>query len=309
MFVDKIREKQSGLLLYGITPPKVGTDASKIENYGIKTVERVNNMNIDALVIYDVQDESERIEDERPFPFLSALDPLYFAEKYLYDAKVSKIMYRPAGKYTPNELGNWIQRVALHGFSAVFVGVPSPTHVPKTSLPETYELVKKLAPKTNVGGVIIPERHAELRDEDERVMSKVKHGVTFFVSQCVFHVGYAKDVIASLIANSNKTGQEIPTIIFTLTSCGSAKTLSFIEWLGIYIPDEIKHYFLSSSNILEASVGECIKIANELADYCVEKNIRFGFNIESVAIKKDEIEASLRLVDEVDKILKNKGLR
>jgi hypothetical protein len=309
MFVDKLDKKKSGFLLYGITPPKVGTEAIKIDNYAEKTVSRVQNMDIDALVIYDVQDESERIEDERPFPFLSALDPLYFAEKYLFEAKVAKIIYRPAGKYSSTELTNWIQRMDLHGFSPVFVGIPSPTHVPKTSLVEAYDLVKSTSNKMHVGGVIIPERHAELRDEDVRVMSKVNQGVTFFISQCVFHVGYAKDVINSLIANSNTTGQEIPTIIFTLTSCGSPKTLSFIEWLGIYLPDETKHMFLSSQNMLQASVAECIKIARELTDFCVENGIRFGFNIESVAIKKEEIEASLNLVNEVNNILKQKGLR
>jgi hypothetical protein len=67
--------------------------------------------------------------------------------------------------------------------------------------------------------------------------------------------------------------------------------------------------FLSSQNMLQASVAECIKIARELTDFCVENGIRFGFNIESVAIKKEEIEASLNLVNEVNNILKQKGLR
>jgi hypothetical protein len=31
MFFDKIKQRKSGLLLYGITPPKTGTEESKVD--------------------------------------------------------------------------------------------------------------------------------------------------------------------------------------------------------------------------------------------------------------------------------------
>jgi hypothetical protein len=309
MFFDKIKQRKSGLLLYGITPPKTGTEESKVDNYAKKTVERVNNLPIDALIIYDVQDESERITDERPFPFLNALDPLFFTERYLNDIKTSKIVYKPAGKFHPYELENWLTRISELGIHPVFVGIPSPDHVPKTSLLEAYEIFKKIDKRQCLGGVAIPERHAALHDEDERIFSKAKKGVSFFITQCVFDLDFSKDLIDALAAYAQRNTQEIPTIIFTLTSCGSERTLRFIEWLGIYIPASMKIQLLQSSNILADSVDICIHIARELAQYCVSKNIPFGFNIESVAIKKEEIDASLQMVNTIEGILKEYNLR
>lgn len=309
MFFEKIDQKKSGLLLYGITPPKVGTEESKIQNYATKTVERVNSMDIDALIVYDVQDESERIEEERPFPFLNALDPLFFTERYLYEIEASKIIYKPAGKFQPHELENWVARISKLGYNAVFVGIPSPTHVPKTSLPEAYEIFKKYSNQSVLGGIAIPERHAALRDEDERIFAKVKSGVSYFVTQCVFDINFSMDMVDALVAYSKKQNTEIPTIIFTLTSCGSERTLKFIEWLGIYIPVDMKIRLLQSEKILQDSVDICLDIAGELTKYCKERNVPFGFNIESVAIKKDEIESSVEMVKSVAKILKAYHLR
>lgn len=309
MFFEKIDQKKSGLLLYGITPPKVGTEELKIQNYATKTVERVNSMDIDALIVYDVQDESERIEEERPFPFLNALDPLFFTERYLYEIEASKIIYKPAGKFQPHELENWVARISKLGYNAVFVGIPSPTHVPKTSLPEAYEIFKKYSNQSVLGGIAIPERHAALRDEDERIFAKVKSGVSYFVTQCVFDINFSKDMVDALVAYSKKQNTEIPTIIFTLTSCGSERTLKFIEWLGIYIPVDMKIRLLQSEKILQDSVDICLDIAGELTKYCKERNVPFGFNIESVAIKKDEIESSVEMVKSVAKILKAYHLR
>jgi hypothetical protein len=309
MFLEKIKQRKSGLLLYGITPPKIGTDENKIDNYAKKTVERVNSLDIDALIVYDVQDESERIAEERPFPFLNALDPLYFTERYLHDIATSKIIYKPAGKFFSNELDNWLQRIAILGFHPVFVGVPSPDHVPKTSLVEAYELYKKYSETSKLGGVTIPERHFALRDEDDRIFAKVNKGVSYFITQCVFDIGFSKDLIDSIVAYSANHQQQIPTIIFTLTSCGSERTLHFIEWLGIYIPAEMKARLLQSKDILSDSVNICLNHAQALTEYCLERNVPFGFNIESVAIKKDEIEATITMTKTIEGILKRYQLR
>jgi hypothetical protein len=57
------------------------------------------------------------------------------------------------------------------------------------------------------------------------------------------------------------------------------------------------------------SVEIAIAIARDLIQYCKEKAIPFGFNIESVAIRKEEINASLELLNTVRDLLKVNGLR
>jgi hypothetical protein len=98
-------------------------------------------------------------------------------------------------------------------------------------------------------------------------------------------------------------------VIFTLTACGSKKTLHFMEWLGIHIPDELKAELLVSENILQRSVEVCLEIAHELINFCMAKNIPFGFNIESVAIRKEEIEASIFLTNTIGNKMKALGIR
>ena len=70
MLVDKIKNKESGIVLYGITPPKKGTALEKIEEIAARQIERLQDLNIDGLILYDIQDEKSRTEVERPFPFM-----------------------------------------------------------------------------------------------------------------------------------------------------------------------------------------------------------------------------------------------
>ncbi|MES2517936.1 MAG: hypothetical protein V4585_07505 [Bacteroidota bacterium] len=309
MFLNKIKSKQSGILLYGITPPKSHTEPEKVKEIAEKTLSRLHSLEIDALVVYDVQDESARTDEERPFPFLSALDPFEFAKEHLHSLAIPKIIYRPAGKFTQEELSQWLENLVAHNFSPVFVGVPAPDFQPITSLPEAYKIWNKHQGISVIGAVTIPERHAILNDEDQRILDKMSHGVSYFISQCVFNVDYAKSMIDALEEGCIAQNQDSPTIIFTLTACGSKKTLHFMEWLGIHIPETLKEELMASENILERSVEVCIEIAEELITYCSAKNIPFGFNIESVAIRKDEIEASISMVNKINEMLKNQGIR
>lgn len=309
MFAEKIRAGRSGVLMYGITPPKYDTAPERIAEIAEKTIARLANLEIDALVVYDVQDESARTAEERPFPFLKALDPFEFASGYLRSLDVEKVIYRPAGKFSEEELSGWLGNLNEQGFYPVFVGVPAPDFPVKTTLPEAYQLWSRYKDSSVVGAVAIPERHALLKDEDKRILDKVASGVSYFISQCIFHVDYAKRMIEDLIRSCEAANQPLPTLIFTLSACGSLKTLQFMEWLGIYIPETLKEALAGSDNMLEKSVNVCLNIASELTDFCMEHSIPFGFNIESVAIRKQEIEASVYMVNKTRMLLEEAGIR
>lgn len=309
MFFSKIKRRESGVLLYGITPPKAQTPADKISEIAEKTLQTLSYLDIDALIVYDVQDESARTTEERPFPFTSALDPFYYASEHLQLLNVPKIIYRPAGKFTKAELSLWLDDLKKHKFYPVFVGLPAPDYIVKTSLKEAYEIWRDHVAHSVIGAVTIPERHAVLKDEEVRILDKIDCGVSYFISQCIFNVEYTKKILEDLQVACKNKKQELPTIIFTLTVCGSAKTLHFMEWLGIHIPDDIKEELKASTNAVARSVEIAITIAKDLIQYCQERSIPFGFNIESVAIRKEEIDASIELINTVGQLLKVNGLR
>ena len=213
------------------------------------------------------------------------------------------------GKFTKEELSDWLQSLKVHGFYPIFVGLPTPDYVVKTSLKEAYEIWQEHEDYSVIGAITIPERHAVLKDEQVRILDKVESGVSYFISQCIFNVEYTKQILIDLVIACQKKKQELPTIIFTLTVCGSLKTLHFMEWLGIHVPEDIKEELKVSTSPVARSVAIAIAIAKDLIQYCQDRSIPFGFNIESVSIRKEEIDASLELLHTVRELLKANGLR
>jgi 5,10-methylenetetrahydrofolate reductase len=309
MFLQKIKSGESGVMLYGITPPKAGTSPERVAEIAQRTVGRLATLDIDALVVYDVQDESARTKDERPFPFINALDPLTFASEHLESLNIPKIIYRPAGKFSAPELSDWLKKLHDQQFYPVFVGVPAPDYPVKTSLPEAYRIWEQHQETSVIGAVTIPERHEVLKDEDVRILDKMASGVSYFISQCIFNLDYARQVVEDLSLTCQKKQIAPPTVIFTITACGSAKTLDFMEWLGIHIPPQLKEELKAEADMLEKSVNICLNIASQLTAFCMERSIPFGFNIESVAIRKAEIEASIEMARVIGQMLQDKGLR
>jgi 5,10-methylenetetrahydrofolate reductase len=310
MFLDKIKKRKSGILLYGITPPKATTPAEKLVTIAEKSLTTLRTLDIDALIVYDVQDESSRTNEERPFPFSSALDPFTYTSQYLHELTIPKIIYRPASMFSKEELADWLNGLKNNNFYPVFVGLPSPDFIPKTTLNEAYEIWRHDHSQHSViGAVTIPERHAILKDEDVRMMDKVSGGVSYFISQCIFNVAYTKQMLDALVNTCQAKNREIPSIIFTLTICGSLKTLAFMEWLGIHVPEDIQQELKLCTNPAGRSVEIATAIAKDLIQYCQDRSIPFGFNIESVAVRKEEVEASLELLETVNRLLKVNGLR
>lgn len=308
MFIEKIKHKKTGILLYGITPPKAHNSQDKNIEIAEKTLKRIQTINADGLVIYDLQDESTRTSASRPFPFLPTVDPYIYASEFLKDLQIPKIIYRSVGKYDPKELSQWVSDIQDKDFASVFVGAPSKNYNGKIKLDEAYEIWKNENTSSFLGAVSIFERHNINKSEHLTILKKMEQGCSFFITQCVFNVGYAKDVLSELYYHCIKNDLQIPTIIFTLTTCGSKKTLDFMDWLGIHFPGWLRNELYHSNDILSRSIDLSLDIADEMMDFCIAKSIPFGINIESVSIRKEEIEASIDLYKRVEAMLQLKLL-
>ena len=304
MLEDKIYNKKSGVLLYGLTPPKVHADESKIQAIANKQIERISELEIDGLVLYDIQDESSRNESPRPFPFMETISPDVYSANYLKGLDLPKIIYKSVGKYSNDELSTWISENSKNIAYSVFVGTPSNKQKTALSLNDAYQINQNSNMSLRLGGVTIPERHYKKNDEHLRLFHKIDKGCHFFISQCVYNINNTKNFLSDYYYNSLETQRELLPIIFTLTPCGSVKTMEFMEWLGIDIPKWLKNDLKYSEDILSKSVDVCKSIAKELLDFCEGKNIPIGFNIESVSIRKAEVEASIELLKDV-KLLMN----
>ena len=298
---DRILNRESGFLFYGLTPPKASTSGERVREIADRQMARVRNLNVDALILYDLQDESSRNSNPRPFPFIETLNPDVYSSNYLSDLQLPKIIYKSVGKYSPGEFADWV-RSADNDLS-VFVGSPSKTQTDNLTLREAYRIKNEQNAQMVLGGVTIPERHRQKGDEHLRLFSKIDSGCRFFVSQCVYSVNHTLDFLSDYYYTAIELQRPMVPVIFTLTPCGSTKSLEFLDWLGIDVPHWLHNDLLHSENILRQSVDVCRQTAAEIIDFCRGKHIPMGFNIESVAIRKEEIEASVELVNDVRKLL------
>lgn len=304
MLTDKIRKKEEGIILYGITPPKIKHTEEEIKKIAKKHVERISKLNVDGLVLYDIQDESDRTDEKRPFPFIKTINPCEYSKNYLQDLKTPRIVYRAVGNYNEERFSAWLEETKQSQVHSVFVGAASHEQQTNITLKQAYELKRKVNDNLCLGGIAIPERHAKKHDEHLRVASKINSSCEFFITQCVYDLEASKIFLTDYAKYVKENDLEMVPIIFTLTPCGSAKTLDFMKWLGINIPNYLEEDLKESGNILEESVKLSRNIFEELYIFGKKRGIPVGCNIESVAIRKEEIEASVELLEEVKKIVR-----
>jgi 5,10-methylenetetrahydrofolate reductase len=178
---------------------------------------------------------------------------------------------------------------------SVFVGASSREKVVATSLSRAYELRTEVRPGLPLGGVAIPERHARGAKEHLRLIAKQAAGCSFFVTQVVYDVNAAKDLVSDYHYECAAQNLEPVPIVFTFSVCGSMKTLEFLLWLGVDVPRWIANDLRHADDTLDASYDQAVATAIELIAFCRRVGVPFGLNVESVSIRKVEIEASVRL--------------
>ena len=296
-------ENPREVLLFGLTPPRVSTDPERLPEIAERTMARVEALPVDALVLYDLVDESDRNSAPRPFPFVETLDPTDYLLDHLTRWDRPAVVYRCVGKYGQEELGDWLA-AAPERLLTVFVGSSTRGTPMRTSLQEALELRRRVRPDLPLGGVTIPERHTLRADEHERLLTKQRAGAGFFISQVVYDLTAAKNLASDYrYSVVEEEGLEAAPLIFTLSLCGSAKTLSFLEWLGVKVPAWMRNEILHAPDPLTWSREHALSAARELAGFCRYLGIPFGFNVESVSARRVEIEAAVELTHEISGLL------
>ncbi len=282
-------------MFFALTPPRLTTEPEQAAQIAAKTLERLRHVDIDGLVLYDIDDESDRNPEERPFPFLPTMDPADYLARDLVGLDVPAIVYRAVSKYPEEGLRAWLSEQSATQALSVFVGASSREKVVATSLSRAYELRAEVCPDLLLGGVAIPERHARRREEHLRLVAKQAAGCSFFVTQIVYDVNAAKDLVSDYHYECVARDLKPAPIVFTFSVCGSVKTLEFVQWLGVDVPRWIENELRHAADTLDASHDQAVATAVELIAFCRRVGVPFGLSVESVSIRQVEIDASIRL--------------
>lgn len=293
--LDQIAQRQPGICLYGLAPPKRTTAPDQLARIAAQQMERLGALDIDGVIVYDIQDEAERAATPRPFPFLPTLEPSEYAHVHLRALALPKVVYRCVASDTRDSFVAWLRSGRGQTQIAVLVGAPSRSAVVGLGLREAYSLVQRHAPDLTLGGITIAERHEQSHDEHERIVSKTAAGCRFFVTQAVYDVGSTLSLLSDYSLGLRDSGAPPLPIVLTFSPCGSLKTLAFMKWLGIRFPRWLENELRFSADPLETSLRLCERIFLEVWSYARDKGIPLGVNVESVSIRKVEIEASVWL--------------
>ena len=295
---------QEGVLLYGVTPPRLTTTSERADEIAGATLARLAPVGVDGLLVYDVDAESDRSPDPRPFPFMPMMDPAVFHERHLARWPGPVIIYRAVGKYTEADLRGWLAAADPDRVLTVLVGAASRHQVVTTRLADAYQLHAALPRRPVLGGVLIAERHAARADEHQRMLRKQGHGCQFFVSQVCYDLDHIRNLLSDYAYTCRDQGLDPRPTVLTLAPCGSMTTLEFMSWLGIDIPRWLRTQIVRSGDPLAESYDQCLTNARTLIAFCRRLGLPFGINVESLTNRKVEIEASVDLARDVRDLLR-----
>lgn len=288
-----------GVLLFGITPPRLSTSPERVREISAATLARLDALDVDGLALYDIDDESDRNPQERPFPYLPTMDPAAYYQQYLGKWDRPAVIYRCVGKYSEAELGAWLRTADADRVLSVFVGASSRDKDVRTRLPEAHALHRDTRPDLLLGGVAITERP----DEHLRLIAKQEAGCEYFISQVIYSVEAAKSMVSDYYYVCGERQLARKPVLFTLSVCGSAKTLAFLKWLGVDVPRWLENSLIHADDTLAESYEHCLANARDLIAFCRSLGMPFGFLVESVSIRKVEIEASVALAQELSGLM------
>jgi hypothetical protein len=309
MLVEKLLRREPGLCVYGITPPKQATSPDALTEIARTQRARVEKLGADGLIVYDIQDESERNAAPRPFPFFPLLDAADYAERELRELAVDKIVYRCVQRIAEPDFVGWLGQMQARAEPslAVLVGASSKSTLPRgLKLADANALAREHAPKLVLGGVAIAERHARRGDEHERLLAKMDQGARFYVSQTVYDASSMKSLLSDYaLLLAEKARPPVP-LLLSFAPCGSLKTLEFMKWLGIAFPRWLENELKYAADPLEQSLRVCEEQLADVLDFAAKKALPVGINVESVSIRKAEIEASLELFERLSSRLRSR---
>ena len=294
---NKSSNPLDGVYFFGTTPPKQNVSLEEVEQIAKKIIARLSPLQIDGFIVYDIQDETSRIDEPRPFPFKATHDSRLYS-KILHDLSNKPVItYKSVSSLQEETFKKWLEDT-WYKYSVrdlVLVGMPSSKGVVQLTLPNAYKILSENSLPFHLGGVMIAERHIINRNEHIRLSKKEKQGCEYFVSQAVYDVQASIDLLTRYAMECKKNGLKPKRIVLTFSPCGSEKTLDFINWLGISVPEATRLRILQSEDPLKESLHISKNNFEQILQACLPLGLAFGINIESLTNRSEEIDAAVLL--------------
>jgi hypothetical protein len=295
--VDALLDDLRPVFLFGSTPPKEGTDVGKSRASCAKFAARSAVLATDGFVVYDIQDECSRTEIERPFPFRKTIDPSLYASFFPAVSGKQCIIYKSTVNSSRVQFEDWLNvAVDRYGQEAFnLVGAASSKDMSLGLSLEDAARIVTAKGGCKFGCVCIPERQTLKGNEHLNMIRKMNYGAEWFITQGIF----ASDPLIKLVNvygnECRSRGLKPKKVILTFAPCGRPKTMAFVKWLGMCVPEAVEAQIFASENPVSESVMLLCELFTQIIAATRDSGVPFGVNVESLSIFKEEIDAAHEL--------------
>ena len=294
---DRVNASTSDSTDTGLTPPLEGATQDELKETARKFVERSATLATDGFIVYDIQEEKGRTPEPRPFPFRKLDDPSHFAKVLKDVSGKESVVYKCVAESDPGGFDGWLNKaIDDYGVNAYNLvgGASSANQYSGPTIPDVAAKLNKRKQCAH-GGVTIAERHIKKGNEHETLVKKGELGMQWFISQAIYDPEPMIKLLKEYGALCRQRNIEPKRVVLTFAPCGREKTMRFIKWLGVTVPEDIEREILDAEDKVGKSVDLLCAMCKKILDETKGCGVPLGISVESVSIFKNEINAAHEL--------------
>jgi hypothetical protein len=298
-------------LLYGTTPPRADASADRVLGAAARLAERIEGLPLDGLVVYDVQDETPRTAEPRPFPFLPTLEAPTYGKLLGQLSAKPIITYKCVAAETEQTWPQWLDQAGdQHSVRYLSLVGLSSSRDARSCIALSRATAIAAAHRAGfvLGGVAIAERHSSTRSESQRLIAKARQGCRYFISQAVYDAAPTISLLSDYARDCADQGTTPRRIMLDFVPVGRPQTMRFMRWLGIAIPPATAAAILDDPAPLSRSITVCRDLLRAILDQPYADQIPLGISVESVSINREEIGATIELLHTLREVARERGL-
>lgn len=327
-FREKINDPSQSVVVYEMIPPLLGARPREVRARVERLRPLVMGSGIDAINLPEIRDESRG--GPRRTHFRPRMEPRVFGRRVreAYQKQGLAVIINRCVAYTHwrNQqrwlIRSWrefgVRNLVIVGGESSQVAYPGP------SVTDAAELVTRflnrgfgrirdgrrepLEVATDIccGGITIPTRRKTTPawDEPNRLVEKAKHGLQFFTSQVIYEGKSTQRLLADYEALCRERGTRPRRILLSFAPISGERDISFLQWLGVEIPERVRRYILGNG---EGATSRSIEVAGrvleEILEFVSERGLTvpLGLNIEYILVRNFEV--SLEMVESLSNVL------
>ena len=152
------------------------------------------------------------------------------------------VVYKCVAESDPGGFDGWLNKaIDTFGVNAYNLvgGASSANQYSGPTIPDVAAKLNK-RPQCAHGGVTIAERHVKKGNEHETLVRKGELGMRWFISQAIYDPEPMIKLLKEYGALCKQKKIAPKRIVLTFAPCGREKTMRFIKWLGVTVPEDVE---------------------------------------------------------------------